>query len=277
MDNNNSTLALDAIAKCNQYEKVKLATEKYFATILSTGPKGCLAPIYVRFNFQYAQLTAAANAFLELLLYEPLQCLMAVREAMFYHVNVILTQNTKYMEMCRENGGVTIQQIHCSIRFVGLPLTEDEFIFRPFVHPVSFGVTTMHCVVSGLGEHGTYVQHSVWYCPSKCPNNGCRIVGRCPFDWTQNYDTVKCSVCMINLKEHTDYRKVAEYRCIKIHLAENVRAQHRVDGRIKRAVTVQLLDELYDIELILGDEYIVIGNYDPKANRFNAWNFLPFE
>lgn len=277
MDTRNRNLALEAIKKCAHEETVIQAVHNYVTTISSTGPIGCLAPIIVKFDFDHAQLTAATPKFLELLLLEPVQCLIGLREAVWCYVIDKLAQDTEYVNMCRENRSAKIQQIHCSIRFTGLPLTEDEFLFRPFVHPVRFGVTVMHCVLSGLGERGTYVQHSIWYCPSRCPDNECRIIGRCPFDWTQNYDCPKCSVCTINLKEHTDYRTVAEYRWIHVHLVENVRTQHQVDGRIKRAVIVQLVDEMCDAEVILGDEYIVVGNFDPMANRFNAWSISPLE
>lgn len=271
----NSALTLKTIAECGQYQKVLQAIESYLAGISLNGLNGICAPINVKFDFDYAALAKVANDFLELLLFEPVECLDELRAAVWCHINANLAQNGKYLEMSSGICGVKIQQIHCSIRFIGLPLTEEEFIFRPFVHPIRLGVTTMHCVLSGLGERGTYVQQSIWYCPLKCARNDCHIVGRCPFDWTRNYDAEKCSVCLNDLKENTDYRKVAEYRSIKVHLAENVQTPAHLERRIKRGVTVQLVDDSCDVELNLGDEYILVGNYNPMANQFNAWTISP--
>lgn len=262
----NIKLALGAIVNCAQEEKVKSATEKHFSGMLSAGFGGVCAPINVKFDFDYAELAKVSGVFLELLLFEPVQCLDGLREASHSYIQHFATG------ICN----VQMQQIHCSIRFTGLPLDEDEFIFRPFVHPIRLGVTTMHCVVSGLGEHGSYVQQSIWYCPSKCTANDCHIIGRCPFDWTQNDDSPKCLGCTTELKEHTDYRKVIEYRLIKVHLAESVQTPHNLQGHIKRGVTVQLMEDSCAEKLYLGDEYVLVGNYNPMANRFIAWNISPY-
>lgn len=279
MDKNNS-LALDAIQNCkNQYQKVNWAIEQYLSTI---GVTGILAPIIVKFDFHYAELAATSGKFpfrrefLKLLLDEPVQCLTALRQAVFFIANTKLAGNEDYIMKCRETSGVKVQQIHCAIRFTGLPLTEKEFIFRPYAQPVRFGVTAMYCVLSGLGEQGTYVQQSIWYCPAKCPGMDYCIIGRCPFDWTQSYNCPPCAMCTNKMVEHTNYRTVAEYRCIKVHLAEMVRAQKQASGYIKWGITVQLMDEACHMELKLGDEYIVVGNFDPMVNRFKAWNISPF-
>lgn len=274
----NSSLALDVIRNCqNQFQKVNQAIEQYVSKISSIGVTGILAPIIVRFDFHYAELEETDREFRQLLLDEPVQCLSDLRQAVFCIANVELAQNEKFFMKCRETCGIRLQQIHCAIRFTGLPLTEEKFIFRPYAQPVRFGVTAMYCVLSGLGEQGTYVQQSIWYCPGKCPGMDCRIIGRCPFDWTQNYNCPPCSMCTNKMKENTDYRTVAEYRCIKVHLAENVRAQNQATGYVKWGITVQLMDEACHIELKLGDEYIVVGNFDPMVNRFKAWNISPFE
>lgn len=263
----NVKLALEAIENCAQQGDVKKATENYIAGWLSSGFGGICAPINVKFDFEYAELAKVSSDFLELLLFEPVQCLDALRDAVHSYIH----------HVANGVGNVQPQQIHCAIRFTGLPFDKEEFIFRPFVHPIRLGVTTMHCVVSGLGDHGSYIQQSIWYCPSKCSGNNCHIIGRCPFDWTQNDDSLKCLGCEIDLKEHTDYRKVVEYRLIKVHLAENVQTPHHLQGRIKRGVTVQLMDDSCAAKLNLGDEYVLVGNYNPMANRFMAWNISPYE
>lgn len=270
---NDIGFAFIAINECGQTEKIPRAIEKYMAAITSSGLKGILSPINVTYDFDYSNLSTSAEEFLQLLLIEPLQCLDILREVVWYGVTANLIQNLEYLRLLNGRHGVKLQQIHCSIRFVGLPLIEDEFICRPFVHPVRLGATTMHCVLSGYGERGTYLKQSIWYCPAKCADNDCRIIGRCPFDWTQNYDSPQmCSVCTHNLVEHTDYRTVSESRSIKVHLTENVRTQRQTDRRIMRGITVQLTDDSCDIELQLGDEYVLVGNYNPLANIFIAWN-----
>lgn len=269
----NIKMASIAIGKSAQFEKVVQATEKYVAGILSSGHCGILSPINISFEFDYAALNSApTKEFLQLLLFEPIQCVYALREVAWLHVCANLSRNKDYIRICYEKRSVSLQQIHCSIRFAGLPLTDDEFIFRPFVHPIRLGVTAIHCVCTGLGDRGSYVEQSIWYCPAKCEENECRIVGRCPIDWTQNDERQTCSRCMINMKEHTDFRKVCQYLWIKIHLTEDVRTAGHLDGRIKRGVTAQLMDGSCDCELVLGEEYIVVGNYDPMANHFNVWN-----
>lgn len=276
--NTNCAFALIAIGKCSQFDKVKQAIDEYTAEIKSCAHSGSLSPIIIKFHFEYTELLQMCNEFLQLLLNEPVQCLEQLRNAVWYHFDANFKHNPEYEKMCKENRQIRHQQIHCSIHFDGLPLTEEEFIFRPFVHPVRLGVTTMHCVLSGLGECGTYVKQSIWYCPSKCRDNECRLIGYCPFDWTQNIECQKCLVCMNNMKEHTDYRKVADYRRIKVHLIENVtQTPQHLDRRIKRGVIVELVDDSCDIELQLGDEYILVGNYNPMANRFIAWNIAPCE
>lgn len=270
-------LALVAIGKCDQMEKVSQATSQYLSTISSVGLTGTIAPIIVKFDFNYDQLLAESSDFLELLLFEPVQCLSDLREATWLHVSALIEKNRIEGTLRQGIRDICLQQIHCSIRFTGLPMTEEEFIFRPFTHPVRFGVTVMHCVLSGLAQCGTFIQQSIWYCPSKCVGNDFHVIGRCPFDWTQDYICPACTVCTRGLMEHVDYRKVAEYRLIKVHLVENARTQHRSNGWVKWSVTVQLVDDLCDVELKLGDEYIVIGNYDPKENRFNAWSITSFK
>lgn len=271
-----SRMALIAIIESAELVKVMQATEKYVAGIKSSGICGILSPINITFEFDYEALASApTNELLQLLLLEPVQCIYVLREVAWLHVCASLAQNIDYSKTCYEKRSVSLQQIHCSIRFAGFPLTEEEFIFRPFVHPIRLGVTAMHCVCTGLGDRGAYVKQSIWYCPAKCEQNECRIVGRCPIDWTQNDERQTCSSCMINMKEHTDFRKVSEYRLIKIHLAEDVRTQHHLDGSIKRGVIAQLVDDSCDCEIVLGEEYIVVGNYNPIANHFNVWNVSP--
>lgn len=269
----NSELGVIAIGKCGQFEVVKEATAKYLAGISSNGIAGILSPISVSLDFNYVELSELMNDFLQLLLREPVQCLYALRDAVWYHVNVLISQNPDYVKMCSRS--VKLQQIHCSIRFVGVPLYEEKFIFRPFVHPIRLGVTAMHCVLSGLGDRGTIVKQYVWYCPWKCAENECLIIGRCPFDWTQNGDCPRCTVCKTAMKEHTDYRALCDCRWIKVHLSEKVPTPDYLERRIKRGVTVQLVDDSCDMALNLGDEYIIVGNYNPMANHFLAWNISP--
>lgn len=269
-------MALIALVKSGQLEKVVRATEKYVAGVKSSGIYGFLAPINITFEFDYKALTSApTNEFLQLLLFEPVQCVYALQEVAWLHVCANLARNDDYLKIYYDKRSASLQQIHCSIRFAGLPLTEEEFNFRPFVHPIRLGVTAMHCVCTGFGDRGTYVKQSIWYCPAKCEWNEYRIVGRRPIDWTQNDDRQTCSSCTIDMKEHTDFRKLSEYRLIRVHLAEDVRTQHHLDGRIKRGVIAELMDESCDCEVVLGKEYIVVGNYNPIANRFNVWNMSP--
>lgn len=253
--------------KSNQFNKIHQALDKYLANILEFGPERKSAPIIMQFKFNYNDLLITSSTFLDILVLEPTLCLSLLNK------NIWLFANNVIMSNMGERQPIQLSQLHCTIRFSGLPAGEEnKFKFIPFVHPVPLWLTQMHCVLIAYGEHCKYVRQSIWYCSRKCARNTHRIIA----NQNLNHENIeKCSHCMGDMKEDTMLRTTSDYCLIQVVAAQALQTPIKV-GRISRAVTVKLMDELCDNEMKLGGEYMLIGWYSPMTKLYNSWNFSTY-
>lgn len=48
-------------------------------------------------------------------------------------------------------------------------------------------------------------------------------------------------------------------------------------GQIHRSVRVKLSDEMCDVDMVLGEIYILTGTYDIMTHTYIPWNFQKFQ
>lgn len=99
--------------------------------------------------------------------------------------------------------------------------------------------------------------------------NGCRIFGA-------PQKERKCFECNADLKEETRFRHTSDYCLVEVVHVQSVATPNQY-RRVHRPITVKLVDDLCDTDLVLGSEYAVVGNYDAFSRIFVAWHFASIE
>lgn len=263
-------------------DEIQSKLDDYTRHVSSNTPNLLNSPLILKFNLDFKKLSTVKqlNAILNSILAEPLQSIKEIREATYYHVCFSLLNQQQH---CLQP-----QQVHCIIRFRNLPLT-SEYEFVPFQHPVRLSLSAMKCVLHSFGEKCLYIRQSIWHCPKQCPCNQ-NIILDGEFLAGQ-----KCSVCNGDLSEYVVRRIFINISdCLdkkknQILFAQHLRSTYSsrevrvfsarsVDtpvqyGQLYRDVKVKLSDELCDVDMILGQFYMLIGTYDIINQIYIAWNF----
>ena len=75
------------------------------------------------------------------------------------------------------------------------------------------------------------------------------------------------------MNEYTKLRRSQNVRYLKILPTESLECPNKLNHTF-RALTVRVLDYLYDFHLKIGDRYFIIGyyNYYSCKQEFEAWN-----
>lgn len=213
------------------------------------------------FDHEYFVKLHDYHSIIQILVDEPTNSLQDIREAVYC---ALLTLD-KYADKLQILQMVQANQIHCIMRFVNLPM---KYAFVPFRHPVRLSLGTLKCVLMSFGEQFKCARQVVFYCPNQCENNLNRI-----FDGASSGT---CSVCRGKLREHEHLR--ASVHCRTIQVVESTSVSTPIQyGYIYRTLSVRLTDELSNIKMDIGRDYILTGTYDVFSQLFMAWNFTESE